>query len=214
MAGDKKPPPKGAPKPFLGDEELSNELDAWDSMFDGLHGGPEAAQTPADEPVMAWPAPEPAPVIEAKESAPRDSTVNEDLDAQMTLDNAIEADATADATSIDMQAAPPARAPFKQHADPLETDFSEIGASTAPSALGDFLGAAPGRERPGTAPGYDEDEDNDPHTSVSKRGGTPLPIDVDVDDDDVLTSASRPNAMMPEAPKRFSGRGSTSTSRH
>src|SRR5664279_267308 len=160
MAGDKKPPPKGAPKPFLGDEELSNELDAWDSMFDGLHGGPEATLTPADEPVMAWP----APALEVKQaSAPiRDHTINEDLDAQMTLDNAVEAEATADATSIDMQAAP-ARTAFQGHADPLETDFSEIGAATAPSALGDFLGAAPGRERPGTAPGYDEDEDNDPH---------------------------------------------------
>ena len=187
--GDKKPPakgPKGAPKPFLGDEELSNELDAWDSMFDGLHGGPEAAQTPADEPVMAWPAPaaesKPQPVVRAE------ITVTEDLEEQMTLDRAV----AADATSIDMQAAP--RASFTKPADPLETDFSDIGAVQAPSALGDFLGAAPGRERPGTAPGY-EDDDDDPHTSVSARGGTPLPIDVD--DDDVLTSASRPHEMMP-----------------
>src|SRR5262245_31386885 len=33
-------------KPFLGEEELTSELDAWDEMFDNLHGGPEPV-TPA-----------------------------------------------------------------------------------------------------------------------------------------------------------------------
>ncbi|HSK01667.1 MAG TPA: hypothetical protein VK932_10520, partial [Kofleriaceae bacterium] len=32
-------PPTG--KPFLGDDDLLNELDAWDATFDALHGGPE-----------------------------------------------------------------------------------------------------------------------------------------------------------------------------
>jgi len=34
--GDKK-----GPKPFLGEEELTSELDAWDDMFDNLHAGPD-----------------------------------------------------------------------------------------------------------------------------------------------------------------------------
>ena len=37
--------------------------------------------------------------------------------------------------------------------DPLETDFSEIGASSPPRALGDFLGARP---RPSTRDGFEE----------------------------------------------------------
>ena len=39
-----KPPPG---KPFLGDDDLFSELDAWDATFDALHGGPEEAQAAA-----------------------------------------------------------------------------------------------------------------------------------------------------------------------
>ena len=52
--------PTKPPKPFLGEAELSTELDAWDSTFDALHTGPEGG-APADEEVMAWPTPTPGP---------------------------------------------------------------------------------------------------------------------------------------------------------
>ena len=45
MSADK---PKGPNKPFLGEEELSSELDAWDQMFDNLHEAPVEA-APAEE---------------------------------------------------------------------------------------------------------------------------------------------------------------------
>jgi len=173
---EKKPPPKAGQKPFLGDEELSNELDAWDSMFDNLHGGPEAAATPADEPVMAWPTPAPPSkpnrVPEAALTAPdrTDEDLPSALEDQLTLDR----DASPDATHIDLHAAPAARASSftkdTADADPMEADFSDIGAAGPPSALGDFLGAAPAK-RPSTQDGYD----------------------VPVDEEDVYTSASRPN---------------------
>ncbi|MFT3699870.1 MAG: tetratricopeptide repeat protein [Kofleriaceae bacterium] len=201
--------PKGpggkTPKPFLGDEELSNELDAWDSMFDNLHEGGEAP--PSDEPVMAWPAPAATPVVApvgAADATRADLTIDkvaeDDIEEQMTLDRAV-----SDETSVDMTAAPPQRertipAAFTKETadeDPNETDFSDIGASESPSALGDFLG----NQRPTTASGIEEEdiEDNDPHTSVSITAGdrepTPLPLPaVDLDDDDIYTSASRPRA--------------------
>ncbi|MEO8554155.1 MAG: hypothetical protein ABI678_29470, partial [Kofleriaceae bacterium] len=192
---EKKPPPaKAGQKPFLGDVELSNELDAWDEMFDGLHGGPEASA--ADEPVMAWP---PPVAVELESKRPPEAEV--ELDEQLTLDRA------ADATTVDMPAAaPPTRegkitaqpASFTSDtadADPLETDFSDLGAQGAPSALGDFLGAA---KRPTTNDGYDEVDD--PATGVVPvrdsrpllRGYTPVPVGEE-DVEDVYTSASRPN---------------------
>ena len=147
---DKKQPAKGGQKPFLGDEELSNELDAWDSMFDNLHGGPEAAA--ADEPVMEWPAPAPAskpnrvpePALTALEHT--DEDLPAELEEQLTLDRA--ATSTVEATHIDVPAAP-ARASTFTNADPMEADFSDIGAAGPPSALGDFLGASPS-QRPST----------------------------------------------------------------
>ena len=39
-----KPPPSGkGGKPFLGEDDLLSELDAWDATFDALHGGPETS---------------------------------------------------------------------------------------------------------------------------------------------------------------------------
>src|SRR6266446_4940095 len=79
--------PKGPSKPFLGETELSSELDAWDEMFDGLHGGPDAAA--ADEQAMSWPAPAesrvPEPALTKKELS---HTLEDepDLDAELTLD--------------------------------------------------------------------------------------------------------------------------------
>ena len=56
MSSDK--PPKGPAKPFLAEDDLAGELDAWDNMFDALHETGPAA--PTEEP-MAWPAPAPSP---------------------------------------------------------------------------------------------------------------------------------------------------------
>ncbi|MEO7095292.1 MAG: hypothetical protein ABI175_18695, partial [Polyangiales bacterium] len=61
MAGPNKPPPKGGGKPFLGDDDLLSELDAWDQTFDALHAEDTSASIPAAE-VMAWPAPTPQPL--------------------------------------------------------------------------------------------------------------------------------------------------------
>lgn len=62
MSSGDKPSKPGAPKPFLGDSELTTELDAWDDMFDNLHGGPEAM---LDAAPMEWPAPTPVPIAPA-----------------------------------------------------------------------------------------------------------------------------------------------------
>src|SRR3569623_443977 len=174
--------------PFLGDEELSNELDAWDSMFDNLHGGPEAAA--ADEPVMEWPAPAPPSkpnrVPEAALPAPErtDEDLPVELDAQLTLDRAA-TNALAEETHIDVQAAPARASTFTKDtaaADPLETAFSEIGAAGPPSALGDFLGAA-SSQRPSTQNGYEEAPE-------------PFAVAVEtIDEEDVYTSASRPRVQ-------------------
>jgi len=205
--------PKTGPsgKPFLGDGDLGNELDAWDSMFDDLHSGPEATQVAADEPVMAWPTPSPESqnsrgnraAMYASEHTSEympEHTLDEaafgtlpelatdlpaDLDDQLTLDRA-----GADETRLDMPVAP-ARADrvttqpaiFTDQtadSDPLETDFSDIGASSPPSALGDFLGA---RSR---VEGRGDDEEVDPPTGLVSA---PVPVE----EDDVYTSASRPN---------------------
>ena len=93
MSDKKAPPPKGA-KPFLGDEDLFSELDAWDSTFDALHTGPEGG-APAQEEVMAWPAA--APVERPERTVLTQSSeipveIDEGLDEQMTLDRAIEGD--------------------------------------------------------------------------------------------------------------------------
>ena len=69
-------------------------------------------------------------------------------------------------------------------ADPLETDFSDIGAAGPPSALGDFLGASPAK-RSSTQTGYDD---------------VPVAIDADaIDEEDVYTSASRQRARASRA---------------
>src|SRR3569623_2917215 len=174
--------------PFLGDEELSNELDAWDSMFDNLHGGPEAAA--ADEPVMEWPAPAPPSkpnrVPEAALTAPErtDEELPVQLEDQLTRDRAA-TNALAEETHIDVQAAPARASTFTKDtadADPLETDFSEIGAAGPPSALGDFLGAT-SSQRPSTQNGYEE-----AHEPIAVAVGT-------IDEEDVSTSASRPRVQ-------------------
>ena len=48
-----KGPPKGPVKPFLGGDDLNNELDAWDATFDALHAE-DAGGAPASQEVMEW----------------------------------------------------------------------------------------------------------------------------------------------------------------
>ena len=163
MSSGDKPPKGGAPSPFLGDADLSSELDAWDEMFDNLHGGPEVSAS--DAAPMEWPAPAPdAAPPRTPEPAHAGSAASDglddfapafggdpDLDAQMSLDHAVVA---------------PARPSFGEtwRAGADETDFSEVGAEGEPAALGQMLG---GTAEPPPA-GWDSD-------------------------DDVYTSASRPN---------------------
>src|SRR5438034_938672 len=90
MAGKPPDKPKGV-KPFLGEDDLLGELDAWDATFDALHGGPEAAVM--QEPPMAWPEPTPEPArapsippARADDFAP----VVRDSEEALTLDVSLE----------------------------------------------------------------------------------------------------------------------------
>jgi TolA-binding protein len=193
-------PKKGKPgpaKPFLGDDDLLNELDAWDATFDALHGGPEAQ--PGNKPVMQWPEPEaPEPALTQPDPTdlvhvgpPDPHTLEDfgpeaDIDDQMTLDGAIE-DQTFDRG--------PAR--IRTTVDPQETDFSEVGADRPPSALGDLLG----RGSPVPPPPLDDatfdtnldDEDDDREETRIRRPGSN-----EDEEDDVFTSASRPAPRLPD----------------
>jgi lipopolysaccharide biosynthesis regulator YciM len=156
MSGDN---PK---KPFLGEAELSTELDAWDDMFDNLIAKDDAPLDPNQE-VMPWPAPAEQPAPIAVEPAPVSlSDAEVALDAQMTLDTALEEESPE---------------PIEERPDPRaltattwdraidrsdETDFSGVGAEGKPAALGEMLGAT-----------------------------QKVPNEFD-DDDGVYTSASRP----------------------
>ena len=193
-------PKKGKPgpaKPFLGDEDLLNELDAWDATFDALHGGPEAGELAGNKPAMQWPeAPEPAltqpdptDMIHVGPADPHtlEDFGPEDIDDQMTLDGAIE-DQTFD-RALDPTAG--GRIMTATNVDPLETDFSDVGADRAPSALGGLLGRGTSVPPPPLDDAtYDtslEDEDGDREETRIRRPGSP-----EDQDDDVFTSASRP----------------------
>jgi tetratricopeptide (TPR) repeat protein len=164
-------PPPGKGKPFLGDDDLFSELEAWDATFDALHGGPEAAAAEAlGAKPMEWPAPVPEPVPDPttlSRPAPLDLDDLDDshdamtLDAALTLDGSLTVDGTTDNE-------------FDTFGDPApdETDFSEVGASGRPQTLGDMLGPAA-----------------DQTTITPNRAGTLPPVG---DDDEVFTSASRP----------------------
>ena len=209
MAGPSKPPPKGGGKPFLGDDDLLSELDAWDQTFDALHAEDTSTSIPVASEVMAWPSPTPPP------PTPRDRAAAEfgepsrtfdqpalgrdpELDEQMTLDAAIEdsPDATID-VEIGVPYASGPRHPSSVDtfdADPAETDFSDVGAEGKPAALGEMLG-----RRHETLPPIDDDEMIDEvATRIDLQSG-PIPtLPGDDDDDGVFTSASRPRA--PAAP--------------
>ncbi|MGE5186669.1 MAG: hypothetical protein ACM31C_31660, partial [Acidobacteriota bacterium] len=176
MSDSKKPP-----RPFLDEGELVSELDAWDATFDALHVPEEPAESAAPlpaEPVMDWPAPSPeaersakARVPEPALTAPELSHTLDDLDAQMTLDNAIE-----------NEPAPSASSPAWEIAE-NETDFSDVGTEGEPAALAEMLGSSSG-----SLPRVD----SEPETELLE-----IESSFDDDDDGVYTSASRPGFVSP-----------------
>jgi len=200
-------PPKGPTKPFLGDDDLNNELDAWDATFDALHAE-DAGGAPANQEVMEWPPAADATVL----TMPAAPSLEVDLEDQMTLDRAIEEsnESTLD-RSLDL--APPTGGrltetmvdTFDADLPPAaETDFSEVGADGPPAALGEILG------RHSTAPPVDDVGERTKiqvYPTAARRGPPtqppslrraaptqPPPLE---DDDEVFTSASRPVAPPP-----------------
>ncbi len=205
MSTPPKPPPKGPTKPFLGGDDLNNELDAWDATFDALHGE-DAGGAPASKAVMEWPAAAPDATVLTMPAAPADL----DLEDQMTLDRAIEEDSddlgeatlapdvpmgSAGSSSSARIAATMADT-FDGDIEGRETDFSDVGADSPPAALGEFLG------RHTTAPPIDEVDKTRiqryPTTTqnVLRRQAPTQPPPLE-DDDEVFTSASRPIAPPP-----------------
>jgi lipopolysaccharide biosynthesis regulator YciM len=182
MSTGDKPPKAGAPRPFLGDDELSSELDEWDDMFDQLHADPEPGTLGAAP--MEWPTPvetPPPPVAtpaRANELAvASEPGHDEDLDAQMTLDRAVPARARTFGESWS--------------AGPEETDFSGVGAAGQPAALGKMLGSDAPPQWPEEGPSG-ETQIMPPDPEVV-RGPVVPPNQTWDSDDDVYTSASRPN---------------------
>lgn len=188
------------PKPFLGDDELSSELDAWDEMFDNLHAGPEAsAATPAP---MEWPAPAvpaqaeaapvaavaaavsslPEPLPEPEPEPVFEPRVDDELDDQMNLDRAIAADTARPR---------PHTLGDNWSASADETDFSGVGTRGEPAALGKMLGGT--GERPAVPP-PSWDNDDDVYTSASRPNVHPIADDLSLPEDPI---ASPPPPMVP-----------------
>ncbi|HEU0030261.1 MAG TPA: hypothetical protein VFQ53_06510 [Kofleriaceae bacterium] len=207
-----KPPAKGGPKPFLGDDDLLSELDRWDAQFDELHasvdatlsGGESAPQQaaatdwmtdvgPADALEAAEATVEAVDPTELSSPAPADPNQDDDefdpgadLDAQMTANISLE---DYQATIDNAFSSPAPTIVDTLDADPRETDFSDVGASTPPSALGRMLGRAtttPPRAFDDDRPTSEVDIDATKVRDSSKFRRPPT-------DDDVYTSASRPN---------------------
>ena len=189
-----KPPGKGPlTKPFLG-EDLAAELDAWDQMFDGLHGGPESAASTGE---MAWPEQDPVTIADPASISVEPTTITAIEPGHArggTLDEndsplAAPMQHRDDATTADRGHVGNPPPPDIDIADPMETDFSGVGAEGNPAALGDLLGRSPS-----APPMMDEDE---PDTRIHKSGRVPRFDSEDADgieDDGVFTSASRPVA--------------------
>ncbi|HEY4238272.1 MAG TPA: hypothetical protein VGM88_00575 [Kofleriaceae bacterium] len=211
------PPKGGGGKPFLGDDDLANELDAWDATFDALHIGPEPGEATDPAPVhtiSAWPADAtktsvdlrldargepaavvtplaPAPAFVPQAVRPKSEAEPEPLEEQLTLDRAVADEDPTTHTSL-------ADVPVVH--DPNETDFSDIGADAPPAALGDLLGSHD--DGPTSILARHDDgpttvRPRDSMRSLSTRITRPPTVDVEldhIDDDEVLTSASRPPA--------------------
>jgi tetratricopeptide (TPR) repeat protein len=205
MTPSDKPPKGGAPKPFLGEAELSSELDAWDEMFDNLHAGPSEGVA-TEEPPMDWPAPT-TELVPPTSRVP-DNTLtaldasrtledfpppgpgpwqgargDTDLDDQMSLDRAVEESPRTTQPRIKDWQAPKGD----------ETDFGSVGASQQPAALGEIL-----RGGPPDVPRWGDDDEPSSETRIMPPDpevvrGPVVPLDSLDDDDAVYTSASRPN---------------------
>jgi hypothetical protein len=151
MSSSSKPPskpPPGKGKPFLPDDDLLSELDAWDATFDALHGAPEASESsPAvAQAPMEWPTPDPAIGDNTALTSVEEDRIEVDLEDQLTLDGAIEAE------TIDREYAARTSQTLPDTLDASETDFSDIGAEEEPAALGELLG------RSSTAPPIPDEE--------------------------------------------------------
>jgi tetratricopeptide (TPR) repeat protein len=183
--------PKGPPKPFLGDEELSSELDAWDDMFDNLHAGDETG-TPPPEEKPSWPVPDRAatlpspPPAEASrvpdpalgvsdgshtldDFAPAfEARPDGELEEQMTLDRAISGEPPPSTKSSKFDA-------WEEPAN--ETDFSDVSSERKASGGS------------GDLPVFDDTSDaGETRLDVNLRARSPSD-----DEEEVYTSASRPN---------------------
>ncbi|MBA3451995.1 MAG: hypothetical protein H0T42_02725, partial [Deltaproteobacteria bacterium] len=197
MSTGRRPPTKGPTKPFLGSDDLNNELDAWDATFDALHAE-DTGVAPAAQEVMEWPPPAPdATMLTVAEPA-----ADLDLEDQMTLDRAVEDADDADDATFDPEAAPNRGSGRVgstmidsfggELVEGRETDFSDVGADGPPAALGEFLG------RHSTPLPIDEVDQTrvQVYPTSARRGAATQPPPLD-DDDEVFTSASRPVARPP-----------------
>jgi lipopolysaccharide biosynthesis regulator YciM len=201
-------PPKGG-KPFLADDDLLAELDAWDATFDALHTEEPAREEPKAPPAMEWPtppAPDPTVITQLPPATDASATLaydDSELDAQMTLDAALDEpnEPTMDRTYAGAPAATFADTFDGEPAeiDGDETDFSVVGVSGKPAALGTMLG------RSETLPPIDDEDD--PETRIdlpaSERATTRPPEPTEIEEEEVFTSASRPNRAPPPEENDF-----------
>nr|HEX4312726.1 hypothetical protein [Kofleriaceae bacterium] len=177
-------PPAGTAgaKPFLGDDDIVSELDAWDATFDALHEtGSELGADP-----MAWPEPTTmkSPAIAISTVAP--SPVVDDVPADVPVGQVSKRWIPASTSSDTFD-----------EAVPNETDFSEVGVSGGPAALGELLGRATTSPPPFTELATDVE----PSADATAIGVPALPdLEDDELDEEVLTSASRPDLGKPTSP--------------
>ena len=211
-----KPPgkPGKAPKPFLGDDDLS-ELDAWVETFDALHMGPELA---GRQP----------PSAEARDDA--DEVTPSRLDREIHEIGGRGPDVSVDATGVgidafdDSERLEPIHGDLPRAAsatmidayapDPQETDFSEVsGVTNPPPAMASRAPAAPPIPAPvappaPAAPAPTTITDAAPLPRYRRASLPPIHVDDDSIDDhafgsdeedaEVFTSASRPEIAAPD----------------
>jgi cellulose synthase operon protein C len=176
MSADKPGKPKGPTKPFLGDDELSSELDAWDEMFDNLHETVPADDAASESPTLDVALAEPSggvPQGEWPEAAAVPPTIVEPPGTRVP-----EAALAASDASRTLDDFSPAFDPN----DPKETDFSDVGGAEPPARL------APTGKMPAFV---DMPEEGATRLDIARS-----PASAE-DDDEVYTSASRPNVKSP-----------------
>jgi hypothetical protein len=158
-----KPGKGGAPKPFLGDDDLS-ELDAWVETFDALHMGPEPGGQPASV------------ALDATELVSIDSPALGSPAADAAIPHELPAERTPDGMYVDERAPTSADA---AGGDPHETDFSGLAGIPASAPRRSYAAASRIGDDDDDAFGSDDDE---VFTSAS-RPGAPAPDDAVEDDD-------------------------------